>query len=66
VINGGVSGFFNTATGGSVEDGFMSGFFNTGVTGAFGGNPSGSLSGFDSGLLNFGTGIAGLFNLARL
>jgi hypothetical protein len=30
------------------------------------GQPSGVLSGFNSGLLNMGTGIAGLFNLMRV
>jgi hypothetical protein len=37
-----------------------------GLTGPIAGNPSGLFSGFNSGLLNFGTGIAGLFNLGRL
>ena len=57
-----ISGFFNTATGGSIDNGNMSGFFNTGVTGPITISgmpfPSGDISGFDSGLANFGTGIA--------
>jgi hypothetical protein len=43
-----------------------SGFFNTGVTAPIFGQPSGVHSGYNSGLLNIGTGIAGLFSLARL
>jgi hypothetical protein len=61
-----MSGFFNTAGGGFDTDGWTSGFFNTGVSGLFAGNPIGVDSGFNSGLGNIGTGIAGVFNLARL
>lgn len=61
-----MSGFFNTATGGSQYDGGISGFFNVGVTGPIGTFSSGQASGFDSGVLNMGTGVAGWFNLQRL
>ncbi len=44
----------------------ISGFFNIGVTGPLEASPSGVVGGFNSGLLNIGTGIAGLFTLARL
>jgi hypothetical protein len=57
-----ISGFFNSATGGMTANGNMSGFFNVGETGPITilGTPfpSGEISGFDSGLANFGTGIA--------
>ena len=62
----GISGFFNSAAGGSNTDGAMSGLFNVGITGPIAGHPSGYVSGFESGALNFGTGIAGLFSLAHL
>ena len=63
-----MSGFFNTASGGTGNDGRISGFFNTGVTGAL--PPlfpvSGVVSGFNSGFLNRGTGVAGLFSITQL
>ena len=68
-FNGEMSGFFNTASGGSVTDSDTSGFFNTGITAPIpimGFPTSGLASGFNSGLLNMGTGLAGLFNLIRL
>ena len=57
-----ISGFGNTASGGTVQNRFSSGFFNTGVPGILG--PT--VSGFDSGLFNMGTAVSGLFNLSRL
>jgi hypothetical protein len=59
------SGFFNTVSGGSFSDSGISGFFNRGVTGPLLVNPSGFISGFDSGFSNIGTGIAGVFNIFR-
>ncbi|OBS03846.1 hypothetical protein A9W98_07935 [Mycobacterium gordonae] len=68
VTNGNMSGLFNTASGGTGNDGRISGFFNTGVTGAL--PPlfpvSGVVSGFNSGFLNRGTGVAGLFSITQL
>ncbi|RFZ54919.1 hypothetical protein MSS2_02483 [Mycobacterium marinum] len=61
-----MSGIGNTATGGSDLNGLGSGFFDTGVTGPIGQNPSGLVSGFNSGLFNVGTAVSGLFTLTRL
>lgn len=75
----GISGFFNSAGGGSGFNGIMSGFFNS----ASGGTANnGAVSGFFnqavptaqfplvaedvSGLLNVGNAITGLFSLSKL
>ena len=61
-MNGAISGFFNTASGGTIQNEFSSGIGNTAVPGVLG--PT--ASGFNSGLFNVGTGVSGLFNLSRL
>jgi hypothetical protein len=65
VVNGFGSGYFNTASGGLLGDGFTSGFVNRGVTGTvpFLGLPSGFVSGLISGAGNMGTLISGVLNL---
>ncbi|EUA21561.1 PPE family domain protein [Mycobacterium kansasii 662] len=62
----GISGFFNSASGGPLVTGVTSGFFNTGVTDVMGPFPSGMLSGFNSGFFNTGIANSGLLSLGRL
>ena len=62
---GGVSGVSNTAIGGTDFSGAVSGWFNTGVAKSysFDGFPPLNVSGFSTGVLNYGTGTIGWFNL---
>jgi hypothetical protein len=62
VENGFISGFFNTASGRSLNNGFSSGFLNTGVPSSLEPGLAGELSG----LFNTGSLMSGLFNIDRL
>ncbi|ETZ97640.1 hypothetical protein I547_7009 [Mycobacterium kansasii 824] len=57
-----MSGFFNTASGGTGQSGVTSGIGNTGIPGVLG--PT--ISGRNSGFFNVGTAVSGIFNLSRL
>ena len=62
-LNGEISGFNNTASGGSLENALISGFFNTGVPTQL---STTQVSGGLSGSLNTGSIMSGLFNIDRL
>lgn len=65
--SGFLSGIGNSASGSPEVNGRGSGFFNFGLPTPASPDPlDGVFSGFNSGLLNFGANLSGIFSLGRL